>query len=554
MLPWQAHHLVKAVISNPCHGAFVTNAAEFVPPVQVSSSSSRFRTSWRQERLSDARTVAIGLASAIAVRTISRCIGVTAPRRRRQSPAWLVAQQCRPIKENSGNVWDEFIREFDSELERYSELGTYKDLGKGEAEFCMSRGFDASRWRKHASFGRYGREIVGLFFGITTRRILPVVLSLGIFATLVELYNFVANKYPEFVEIELPVITFEITAPLLGLLLVFRTNSAYQRYAAGGKAMNRISGSLMDLVRILMLWSEDSKPRQRKDVDYIVELIVLYHTWICVGYLQPGRYFVQGKWTSDSAQIGQEEEASDSEIIPIDSVMEELGETEKQYLGKFAKKARGGEVILAELNKRLGRPPTSQLRPSLVQASISWEINRLPRLGMPQKSTMEMPMSNVSTQLAICENLLRVPIPLAYTRSLLRFLWLWLTLLPFALVKTFNDFNLGTWWEGKPLLVVPVVTCLVGVFFLSIDDIAVQIEEPFTSQRRQLENYADWFALDVAEMRTVVNHLQMTAALRAVPDWEAAVQAAVGPTKGEQRVPEEQQSVECNCDAADTAG
>jgi len=545
---------VKADISNPCHGAFVTNAAEFVPPVQVSSSSSRFGTSWRQERLSDARTVAIGLVSAIAVRTISRSIGVTAPRRRRQSPAWLVAQRCRPIKENSGNVWDEFIREFDSELERYSELGTYKDLGKGEAEFCMSRGFDASRWRKHASFGRYGREIVGLFFGITTRRILPVVLSLGIFATGVELYNFVAMRNEAIIEIELPVITFQITAPLLGLLSVFRTNSAYQRYAAGGKAMNRISGSLMDLVRLLMLWSEDSKPRPRKDVDYIVELIVLYHTWICVGYLQPGRYFVQGKWTSDSAQIGQEEEASDSAIIPIDSVMEELGETEKEYLGKFAKKARGGEVILAELNKRLGRPPTSQLRPSLVQASISWEINRLPRLGMPQKSTMEMPMSNVSTQLAICENLLRVPIPLAYTRSLLRFLWLWLTLLPFALVKTFNDFNLGTWWEGKPLLVVPVVTCLVGVFFLSIDDIAVQIEEPFTSQRRQLENYADWFALDVAEMRTVVNHLQMTAALRAVPDWEAAVQAAVGPTKGEQRVPEEQQSVECNCDAADTAG
>merc|ERR1712113_188726 len=107
-----------------------------------------------------------------------------------------------------------------------------------------------------------------------------------------------------------------------------------------------------------------------------------------------------------------------------------------------------------------------------------------------------------------CDQLLRTPIPLAYTRSLLRFLWLWLTLLPFSLVRTFTDFGKGTWWEGKPLVVVPVVTVFIGLGFLSLEDIAVQIEEPFMVQRLKLQRLSEWFEQDAAEMQALTAQLQ----------------------------------------------
>jgi len=31
-----------------------------------------------------------------------------------------------------------------------------------------------------------------------------------------------------------------------------------------------------------------------------------------------------------------------------------------------------------------------------------------------------------------------------------RFLWIWITLLPFALSRTFVDFGTGTWWADEP--------------------------------------------------------------------------------------------------------
>ena len=47
----------------------------------------------------------------------------------------------------------------------------------------------------------------------------------------------------------------------------------------------------------------------------------------------------------------------------------------------------------------------------------------------------------VSTALAKSEKILSTPIPLGYTRSSVRFLWIWITLLPFALSRTSQLLN-----------------------------------------------------------------------------------------------------------------
>jgi len=98
-----------------------------------------------------------------------------------------------------------------------------------------------------------------------------------------------------------------------------------------------------------------------------------------------------------------------------------------------------------------------------------------------------------------CESLLRTPIPLGYTRSLVRFLWIWLTLLPFALVKTFAEFGAGTWWEDKPQPVLVLAMLFIGYVFLTIEDIAVQIEEPFSILPLYL--HQRWLQWDVDQMK-----------------------------------------------------
>mmetsp|Transcript_38445 Transcript_38445/g.100155 ORF Transcript_38445/g.100155 Transcript_38445/m.100155 type:complete len:149 (-) Transcript_38445:14-460(-) len=112
-------------------------------------------------------------------------------------------------------------------------------------------------------------------------------------------------------------------------------------------------------------------------------------------------------------------------------------------------------------------------------------------------------------ELADCEQLLRSPIPVAYTRSLLRFLLVWLTLLPFALIKTFTDFNKGTFWEGQPLFIVPLTVGFIALVFLSLENIAVQIEEPFVVNKLQLQKLANWFRQDAEDMQSVIRAVEV---------------------------------------------
>lgn len=368
--------------------------------------------------------------------------------------------------EDLGSDFREFLEQTDrnSYVRKFIEetdSNSYAGVGRGEAEFSSSRDFDSARWKKHASLTRYGREVIGLFLGTTTRRILPILVMLGIFATLVEAYSYLSARNSQLPEFNLPAAPFELTAPLLGLLLVFRTNSSYERFAAGSRAVHSISGNLQDLLRQLLTWTSDGRPRATSEVAHICDLVVLYHRWLCTDYLLMGQH-PEGK----------------------------------------------GKESRASLNRRLGRADAAPLTPALVHLALSWEMNRVPYLELPQRQGLETTLVRVNAELNVCCQLLRTPIPLAYTRSLLRFLNLWLTLLPFSLVRTFTDFNKGTWWENQPLFVVPLTTCFIGLVFLSLEDIAVQIEEPFVVQSDKLERLSSWFQMDADEMRDLTGRLQ----------------------------------------------
>ena len=143
--------------------------------------------------------------------------------------------------------------------------------------------------------------------------------------------------------------------------------------------------------------------------------------------------------------------------------------------------------------------PTPHLWISAITLGAS---QRLPRLTDQERIALDDLLVTVAADLAKCEKLISTPIPLGYTRSSVRFLWIWITALPFALSRTFADFAAGTWWEDKPLAELPVLLVamiFISFIFLSIEDIAVQIEEPFAILPLEVQH--KWLLRDAEQTR-----------------------------------------------------
>ena len=124
---------------------------------------------------------------------------------------------------------------------------------------------------------------------------------------------------------------------------------------------------------------------------------------------------------------------------------------------------------------------------------------RLPSLTDQELVAIDEEFGKITSELGKCEKLLRTPIPLGYTRYSVRFLWLWLSLLPFALA---NNFAAGSMWGYLPEPALPVAMLFVSFVFLSIEDIAVQIEEPFSVL--PLVKCHKWLLADARRMRGLV--------------------------------------------------
>lgn len=77
-----------------------------------------------------------------------------------------------------------------------------------------------------------------------------------------------------------------------------------------------------------------------------------------------------------------------------------------------------------------------------------------------------MRVNTLSDALGECERIFRTPIPLSYTRHTSRVLMVWLALLPLAMAPVAG-------WVTVP------ATALIATLLLGIEEIGIQLEEPF---------------------------------------------------------------------------
>ena len=310
-------------------------------------------------------------------------------------------------------------------LKEYREEAALTSISEKPVMFDSGNGFDFERWALHRSSSRYGRELFGILFGSTTRRILPAVVFLIIFSSGVDYYNTLATApfgLPPGVEeqflpeLQLPITPFELTSPVLGLLLVFRTDTANDRFNHGTDSAWEVTASIRSYIRRLVAWTgtDISTAEEREAVKDLISASLILHGWIMGSYLR-------GEHVASQTGLGEQRQ----------------GELLRLALG--VDEASTGWSLTAEL-ERMGSAPRTT--PSMALTAISLGVaQRLPSLTDQERIGLDDELTTVTCALAKCEKMLRTPIPLGYTRYSVRFLWIWLTLLPFALVRTFKDFG-----------------------------------------------------------------------------------------------------------------
>uniref|UniRef100_A0A7S1NT81 Bestrophin homolog n=1 Tax=Eutreptiella gymnastica TaxID=73025 RepID=A0A7S1NT81_9EUGL len=101
------------------------------------------------------------------------------------------------------------------------------------------------------------------------------------------------------------------------------------------------------------------------------------------------------------------------------------------------------------------------------------EIGREGNLPIPAQINLDQNIAAFSDVVGGCERILRTPIPLSYKRMTDRFLMLWLIGLPFSLAMEVTKAGFSVW------MTLPVIS-LTSFLLLSIEEIATQLEEPFS--------------------------------------------------------------------------
>ncbi|XZF60614.1 MAG: bestrophin family protein [Gloeotrichia echinulata DVL01] len=238
------------------------------------------------------------------------------------------------------------------------------------------------------------------------------VLWCGFFGFLISVLHFF--KIP----VSQPILAGVIPSIVLGLLLVFRTNTAYDRFWEGRKCWGSIVNNVRNLTRQIWVSVEEVSHEDKEDKIKASRLIVAFAV--------ATKLHLRGE--------------------PVNSELEELMPSS----------------MYQEL-KIMNNPP---LEVAFWIGDYLQQQYHRNCLNSYQLSSLQELLNNLVDNLGACERILKTPMPLAYAIHLKQLLLLYCLLLPFQMVH-----SLG-WWTG-------LISALVSFTLFGIEAIGLEIENPF---------------------------------------------------------------------------
>lgn len=202
------------------------------------------------------------------------------------------------------------------------------------------------------------------------------------------------------------------------LLLVFRTNTAHERFWEGRQLWGALVNTIRNLAQGIYVVVKEHSPKDRVEKEATLRLLVAY---------------------AIAMKLHLRAEPVDDQL---ESLMSEI-----QYLQL----------------KDTHHPP---LQISLWVRDYLQHQHDVDSLNIYQLTSLHNLVDDLIDILGGCERILKTPLPLVYTIKLRQLLLIFCLILPLELVSSLN------WWTG-------IVMAFVSFTLLSIEEIGSEIEEPF---------------------------------------------------------------------------
>jgi len=290
----------------------------------------------------------------------------------------------------------------------------------------------------------------------------------------------------------LPSVQHSMMVSAMSLLLVFRTNSAYQRFAEGRKIWNDIVDTTRDFSRMLKLYEFAIGTKKLRRINNLLASFpyLLRHR------IRPS--LMSGMISVKDSNVERDPENSlllypdeslrdtDPEVVARAYEEEETGASrrKKRELFFVDKRTLPWKLIPGSALELCAR---AQNRPLWVCDRMAKELAVVDDIPPWFTNRERMALINfvdkLSRSIGACERIHQTVVPLNYARHALRSLTVWLWTLPFVLVK-----DLG-------LLTGPVVAVVSWILF-GVYEIGSRIEDPFQGTLR-LSVYCDAIRRDV---------------------------------------------------------
>ena len=330
--------------------------------------------------------------------------------------------------------------------------------GEGSRKFRRTQYVYAEQWQDHRSTNRIFKNMAtflesGVFRGLR-EEVGAVVLS----ALVIFLWNAAANgDFETFIDpamtaplpkLQIPSLGFTLATPALGLLLVFRTDASYGRWFEARAAWGLIINTSRILNRQCIAWQQLTCPDEaeaEKRHQNILRVAALTSAFARTVQLHFQREKAQDpEWFAEQLLANTK--------LP-------LREEDAKYIAGCANRGVGATTILGS---------------AVAIASNDMKDSTL------KLAEMDKNVGRFDDQLGCSERLFGSPVPLIYTRHTSRFLSFYLLLMPLALVAGTSDPNASHLKHFIDTSVIIPEAAAIAIFLFGIDELAIQLEEPFT--------------------------------------------------------------------------
>ena len=255
-------------------------------------------------------------------------------------------------------------------------------------------------------------KIIFLWQSSVIPAIIPRVVFCGSFGLLISIIHYY------YTDVGIPILSSVVPSIVLGLLLVFRTNTAYERFWEGRKLWGSLVNSIRNLARTIFICVSENSPKDREEKIKILHLLVVF---------------------AMSTKLHLRGQPIDGEIIDL---------VQRDWYEKL---------------REVHNPPLQLAL--LIGEYLQQEFERN-RINSYQLIAMLKLLDTMVDVLGGCERILKTPIPVAYSIHLKQLLLIYCLTLPFQLVTEL------AWWTA------PIVSVISFTVF-GIEQIGIEIENPF---------------------------------------------------------------------------